>query len=93
MKYKYIQVIFWVSALFFTGYGAYADQFPVVIEAEVKATLSAERSGVLSQLSVDTGDTIKKRKRRSSCFSRRSDCEKTAASGKQEISGCSGRKP
>lgn len=60
MKYKYIQVIFWVSVLFFRGYAVYADQFPVVVEAEVKATLSAERSGVLSQLTVDAGDTIKK---------------------------------
>ncbi len=60
MKYKYFQIFFWILALFFTGYAAHADQFPVVIESEVKATLSAERSGVLSQLTVDTGDMVKK---------------------------------
>ncbi len=44
----------------FIGTEAYADQFPVVVEAEVRAVISAERAGVLSNLKADTGDAVKK---------------------------------
>lgn len=39
---------------------ALADQFPAVVEARQRAVLSAQRAGVLSQLSADVGDLVKK---------------------------------
>jgi len=62
MKYGhyFLPVFFLFSALFLTGQAVCAEQFPVVVEAEVRATLSAERSGMLSKLNVDVGDTVKK---------------------------------
>ncbi|QTA87857.1 efflux RND transporter periplasmic adaptor subunit [Desulfonema magnum] len=61
MKYKqFILVFFGISILLSMGHTLWADQFPVVVEAEVRAVLSAERSGVLSSLKVDVGDTVKK---------------------------------
>ncbi len=39
---------------------AAAEEFPVVVEASVRAVISAERAGILSVLSVDTGDRIRK---------------------------------
>jgi multidrug efflux system membrane fusion protein len=56
MKYKY----FFLFYLIVMGQIACADQFPVVVEAEVKATLSSERSGVLSGLKADAGDRVRK---------------------------------
>lgn len=61
MKYKYLIpyfLLFWAVTVI--GAAAYADQFPVVVEAEVRAVLSAERAGVLSNLKVDAGDAVKK---------------------------------
>lgn len=37
-----------------------ADRYPVVVEAQVKAVIAAERAGVLSRLRVDAGDRVKK---------------------------------
>lgn len=38
---------------------AAAEQFPVVVEAEARAILAAERAGVLSDLKVDVGNRVK----------------------------------
>ena len=57
---KYGFPFFLLFALLFVSGSVWADEFPVVVEAEVRATLSAERSGVLSKLNVDVGDYIKK---------------------------------
>ena len=59
MKYKYLIVfvlLFGVATLT----QAYADEFPIVVEAGVRAVVSAERAGVLSNLKVDAGDAVKK---------------------------------
>jgi membrane fusion protein (multidrug efflux system) len=39
---------------------AAAEQFPTVVEAEVRAVLSAEREGVLSSLKTNVGERVKK---------------------------------
>ncbi|MDM8524716.1 efflux RND transporter periplasmic adaptor subunit [Desulfococcaceae bacterium HSG8] len=58
MKYRQLFLLF--SICFFTAQISYADQFPVVVEAEVRAMLSAERGGVLSKLRANIGDRVKK---------------------------------
>lgn len=61
MNKKYIFPIFLCfSLLLLSGITVKADQFPVVVEADVRAVISAERSGVLSKLNVDVGDRVKK---------------------------------
>ncbi|MFP4350510.1 MAG: efflux RND transporter periplasmic adaptor subunit [Desulfococcaceae bacterium] len=45
------------------GDSVFGDQFPAVVEAEQRAVLSAEREGVLSELSVDTGRRVQKNER------------------------------
>ncbi|MCP4349130.1 MAG: efflux RND transporter periplasmic adaptor subunit [Desulfobacterales bacterium] len=62
MKNKYIisTLLIGFYVIIFAVQTAFAEQFPVVVEAEVRAILSAEREGVLSSLKVDTGDWVKK---------------------------------
>ena len=58
MRKKYFFILLFV--LFFTCNAGAAEQFPVVVEAEARAMLTAQRSGVLSRLNVRAGDRVKK---------------------------------
>ena len=57
---KKIMIAMISAAVILAGTTVLADEFPVVVEAKVKAVLSAEREGVLAKLDVDTGDRVKK---------------------------------
>jgi len=60
MKQKYIILSLSFLVILLCGSLCMADEFPVVVEAEVRAVLSAEQEGVLSSLNVDTGSRVKK---------------------------------
>lgn len=51
--------LFW-GLIFLAVVPAVAEQFPAVVEAEERAVLAAEREGVLSELRVGPGDSVKK---------------------------------
>ncbi len=56
--------LFWSVALAILGFivieTVFADTYPVVVEAEATAVLSAEREGVLSELNVAEGGSVQK---------------------------------
>lgn len=52
-------VLFGILVLLTAG-GISAEEFPVVVEAESRAVVSAEREGVLTELSVSAGDRVQK---------------------------------
>jgi RND family efflux transporter MFP subunit len=60
MKKKYFSNFILLLLLLLTDSVGAAEQFPVVVEAEAKAMLTAQRSGVLSRLNVSAGDSVKK---------------------------------
>jgi len=60
MKQKYIILSLSFMILLACQPLCQADEFPVVVEAEIRAVLSAEQEGVLSSLNVDTGSRVKK---------------------------------
>ena len=51
-------ILFLAAALAASATVAAAREFPAVVEAEVQAVLAAEREGVLTRLTVDTGDRV-----------------------------------
>lgn len=54
-----IRVLVWMAVwLAVPGLASAAEEFPAVVEAEVRAVLSAEREGVLTRLGVDAGDRV-----------------------------------
>lgn len=56
MKIKIVAMgLLWVLGTCFT---ALAEEYPVVVEAKVRAVVSAEREGVLTELRVDAGDYV-----------------------------------
>ncbi len=69
MKYnRFVAVLFLLLAA--SSFPAYAEQFPVVVEAKVRAEISAEREGVLFKLNVDVGNSVKKNALLASVFNR-----------------------
>ncbi|GBC61688.1 hypothetical protein DENIS_2650 [Desulfonema ishimotonii] len=61
MKHKWFGI--WLISLLMPGViasAALAEQFPAVVEAEVRAVIAAERDGALSRLDADTGDRVRK---------------------------------
>ncbi|MCP5142572.1 MAG: efflux RND transporter periplasmic adaptor subunit [Gammaproteobacteria bacterium] len=52
--------LLWVGSLFLAGAVHAEQRFPVVIDVEERAILSAERDGVLIKLDVDVGDAVRK---------------------------------
>ena len=60
MNIRFYITLFVCLSVFFSESYVFADQFPVILEAKVKAVISAEREGVLNRLDVDAGDRVKK---------------------------------
>lgn len=57
MKINLVILFIYLSSIFFV-LPAYSEDFPVVIEAEQRVVIAAEREGVLSSLNVDAGASV-----------------------------------
>lgn len=71
MKAFVTALVLWTMAMLAPVAAWCADgQFPAVVEAEVRSILAAERSGVLTRLTVDAGDRVRKNQELAEIFHR-----------------------